>query len=320
MGCGLSPQTPWPVPEDARGRPWGGINLGDEATAVVFVNLTCRRMDAELRHRFPDRPPAATVGELVERFLRAFPDYPPVRLALEPGEGYRLPRDGLIVGGSPEGKQEPDVFLLIHGGDGTPASGIVPSVAEAGDMLRCVGEGIWLTGRLLRPHECPTLIAAAEAEGFRSAHQKADGRNNSEVFFDHRDLSETILARLGERARGAGFEVVAVAPHFEWYRYEEGDYVGAHRDAAVEISPHRPSDLSLVVYLNEDFQAGETRFPDQTLSLRPAAGEGILFRHSLLHEGTAVRQGRKYIVRTSVAVSPVVQDGVHAAPRRVSLL
>src|SRR5262249_4900705 len=79
-------------------------------------------------------------------------------------------------------------------------------------------------------------------------------------------------------------------------------------------------DLSLVIYLNEDFQAGETRFPDQSLSLRPVAGEGLLFRHSLRHEGTAVQHGRKYIVRTSVAVSQPAPGGLRAAPGRVSLL
>jgi hypothetical protein len=53
------------------------------------------------------------VGEFVGRFLRAWSDYPPVRLMLRPGEGYRLPPGGLILDGCLEGKQEPDVVLLI---------------------------------------------------------------------------------------------------------------------------------------------------------------------------------------------------------------
>jgi hypothetical protein len=92
---------------------WGGINLGDEATSVVLINLPCQQMDVELRRRFPDQPSRAAVGELAAWFLRTCSDYPPVRVFLGPGEGYRLPRGGLILDRYLEGKQEPDVLLLI---------------------------------------------------------------------------------------------------------------------------------------------------------------------------------------------------------------
>jgi hypothetical protein len=310
MSCTLPPRTPWPPAEDTREpRLWGGINLGDEATSVVLVNLTCEQMGEELSSRFPEQPPA-TIGELVERFLRASPDYPPVRLTLEPGEGYRLPEGGLVVDGSAEGKQEPDMLLLITESGRGPGA----SPAAEGERLRRVGDGIWLTGRLLGSDECSALVAAAEAEGFRQAHLKEAGRNNSEVFFRLPDLADAILTRLRDRVRGAGvdFEVVAVSPGFECYRYQEGDFVAAHRDAPVEVLPDRPSDLSLVLYLNEGFQGGETSFPNQALNLRPVAGEGVLFRHPLLHEGTPVRQGRKYIVRTSVTVSMAIPTGCNS--------
>src|SRR5262249_13650829 len=56
---------------------WGGINLGDEETSVVLINLPCRQLNALLRCRFPDQPSPAMAGELAERFLRACSDYPP---------------------------------------------------------------------------------------------------------------------------------------------------------------------------------------------------------------------------------------------------
>ncbi len=122
LACNLAPWAPWPVEEARWPRLWGGINLGDESTAVVLLNLPCRLLEAELRRRFPDRPPPATVGELAGRFLRSCPDYPPVRLTLGPGEGYRLPPGGLILDGYPEDKEEPDVLLLISQ-DGSPLAG-----------------------------------------------------------------------------------------------------------------------------------------------------------------------------------------------------
>jgi hypothetical protein len=98
--------------EQPSSRLWGGINLGDEETSVVLINLSAQQLAAELHGRCPDEPPQA-VSALVERFLRACPDYPPVRLILAPGQGYRLPTSGLILDTCLVGKQEPDVLLLI---------------------------------------------------------------------------------------------------------------------------------------------------------------------------------------------------------------
>jgi hypothetical protein len=71
----------------------GEINLGDEPTTVVFLNLPC--------------------WPRVDRFVERFGDYPLVRLTLYPGEGYWLPMGGLLADGSTLGKQEVDVRLRI---------------------------------------------------------------------------------------------------------------------------------------------------------------------------------------------------------------
>jgi hypothetical protein len=96
-------------------RLWGGINLGEEETSVVMINLSRQQLEAELRRRFPDDVPPVPAAELAGQFLRRCSDYPAVRLILGPGDGYRLPQGGLILGGYREGKGEPDVMLLIWG-------------------------------------------------------------------------------------------------------------------------------------------------------------------------------------------------------------
>jgi hypothetical protein len=68
---------------NASARLWGGVNLGDEAAAVVF---------ADLPHQ----------------------DAPPVRLLLGPGEGFRLPERGPLVRGCTLNMQEPSLLLLIR--------------------------------------------------------------------------------------------------------------------------------------------------------------------------------------------------------------
>jgi hypothetical protein len=122
LRCNLAAAARWPGAEEHPSpRLWGAVNLGDEETSVVMVNLPCRQLDVELHRRSPDRPSPATVGELVGQFFRACPGCPTVRLILRPGEGYRLPRGGLILDGYPGDKQEPDVLLLISGEGRRPA-------------------------------------------------------------------------------------------------------------------------------------------------------------------------------------------------------
>jgi hypothetical protein len=117
----LAPGAPWPLEDEAQWpRLWGGINLGDEATSVVMAPWPL-----QLWHEALPRPspylPATTTGELVTRLLRRGFSGFTVRLHLGPGEGYRLPRGGIILDGSTEDKQEPDMLLLISQNGRGPA-------------------------------------------------------------------------------------------------------------------------------------------------------------------------------------------------------
>jgi hypothetical protein len=66
---------------------WGLINLGETAPSLVFFNM-------------PGRDDVA-------------PDYAPVRLQLEPGEGVRIPAE-VLLGSDGLDQEQPDVLLLIR--------------------------------------------------------------------------------------------------------------------------------------------------------------------------------------------------------------
>jgi hypothetical protein len=112
LGPSLPPEAACPLPDGPLPRLWAVVNLGDEDTRLVLISLPISGLAADLSLRAPG-PPPPTVGELVGRFLREFPDCPPLRLRLGPGEGFRLPPGGLILDGDATDKQEPDVLLLI---------------------------------------------------------------------------------------------------------------------------------------------------------------------------------------------------------------
>ena len=64
------------------------------------------------------------------------------------------------------------------------------------------------------------------------------------------------------------------------------------------------------IYLNGgegQFEGGETTFFDdegnKQCSIRPCPGLVLLFDHDVLHEGSPVKQGRKYAIRSDIMYS-----------------
>jgi hypothetical protein len=111
----LAAHAPYPVEGATRWpRLWGGVNLGEESTSLLFINLLAAELLAELRRRYPDPFAPSTLAELADRFLTLCPDYPPVRLRIEPGEGFRLPAAAILVDGCTLDKTEPDLLLQIR--------------------------------------------------------------------------------------------------------------------------------------------------------------------------------------------------------------
>ena len=96
----------------------------------------------------------------------------------------------------------------------------------------------------------------------------------------------------------SAFAPVGLNPRLRYYRYEPGERFPRHFDIAYEETPTRRSFLTLIVYLNEEYEGGETRFGDLAVNAR--AGMAILFPHELRHEGCEVLAGAKCVLRSDV--------------------
>ena len=77
-------------------------------------------------------------------------------------------------------------------------------------------------------------------------------------------------------------------------RYHPGGRYVEHRDGPTPGAVQRT--LSLVCYLNEGFEGGETTFTELGVSVKPAAGLLIAFPPELMHRAEPVRTGRKYVI------------------------
>lgn len=158
--------------------------------------------------------------------------------------------------------------------------------------------------------ECAAIIAKIEQLGPEAAPitttagfvMRPELRNNTRVMFDDAALAAELFARIGGAlpARLFGRGPVGVNERFRCYRYEPGQRFAPHYDGAFRRSPTEASELTLMVYLNDGFTGGRTTFLDYEVALAPPPGAALLFQHRLLHEGSVVTAGIKYVLRSDV--------------------
>lgn len=163
---------------------------------------------------------------------------------------------------------------------------------------------------VLSPDECRALIARIEAAGTIVAPiTRPEGpvldlgvRNNTRVMFDDPELASLLYERVKSRlpATISGGEVVGANERLRCYRYAVGQRFAPHYDGAFVRDEAERSQLTFIVYLNDDFTGGETAMLDFDEVIAPRPGRALLFQHKLLHEGCAVTSGVKYAVRSDI--------------------
>jgi hypothetical protein len=177
-----------------------------------------------------------------------------------------------------------------------------------------IGDDVFVVEGFMEPAECGALIGVSEERGYEAATLPMGAAEVLLKAFRDNDrliLDDAVLARrLFERANGflprlsGGRRALGLNERFRFYRYDVGQTFAPHQDFPFERSGAEASALTLMVYLNDDCVGGSTDFyhNDHTLrlSVRPARGMALLFRHELLHAGTRVERGRKYVLRTDV--------------------
>lgn len=159
----------------------------------------------------------------------------------------------------------------------------------------------------LSPAECDSLISVAERRGFETATVRMP--SGPQLLPSIRTNERVVLvlpewtSRLWERTSGLdlprvkGRSAVGLPEAIRFYKYGPGQRFKMHKDGPTLENGLR-SELTLLVYLNEGFEGGETDFRD--FAIRPTTGMALLFIHDTWHEGAEVTAGTKYVLRSDV--------------------
>lgn len=176
------------------------------------------------------------------------------------------------------------------------------------------GEQIFVIPEFLPAEECACLIDRSESLGYGDAPittsagfvMRKDVRDNLRVMHDDTALAAQLYARLEPYLMKAYRDWRACGLNERWrfYRYDVRQTFRPHYDGCFRRSKVEESLFTFMVYLNDDFDGGETSFyradSQLRLSVTPVAGMALVFWHYQLHEGAPVLRGRKYVLRSDV--------------------
>jgi prolyl 4-hydroxylase len=117
-------------------------------------------------------------------------------------------------------------------------------------------------------------------------------------------------------AAASGSDVRAGEP-LQVLHYAPGQQYHEHSDALPGVAADQQRILTFLVYLNEDYEGGETSFPIVGLKIRGRTGDGLLFRNAsadgrpderALHAGLPVLKGVKHLASRWIRAAPLVLD------------
>lgn len=182
---------------------------------------------------------------------------------------------------------------------------------------------VFLVAGVLALDECRALIERAESIGFAAASVRTHSgpkmmthiRNNDRVTLDDADLAYLMWSRISSLLPMLDHQQPLGVDHrLRFYRYEPGQEFKRHKDGSVTNKGGHVSKLSYLIYLNSDFEGGATTFRDYVGSgdsrqkiehtITPDTGAALLFRHERWHEGSELKTGRKYVLRSDVFYGP----------------
>jgi len=186
----------------------------------------------------------------------------------------------------------------------------------------------FLLRNVLTRAECEALINISEEYEYKPAMVNisegvavlAPGyRDGHRVMIDDSEfvsiLLQRITAHLPQTFGAAGWELLEINERLRFLKYGPNDSFKPHTDGTyVRKFNECETLITLQIYLNQGFEGGETTFLEHTsrggkrVPVTPETGMILVFQHDILHEGSVVKSGNKYTIRTDVLYQAPAQD------------
>lgn len=168
---------------------------------------------------------------------------------------------------------------------------------------------IYTIDHFLSDAECDELIAKSEAIGYEEAKVNMDGgqrmmkmiRDNERIMYTDPVYAFQLWKKLKPHIRpfiGNSY-ALGLNEMLRFYKYSPGQRFKMHRDGSYIRNETEFSYYTFMVYLNDDYEGGQTRFESGEYVI-PQKGMALIFEHSLRHEGARLTSGNKYVLRSDI--------------------
>jgi prolyl 4-hydroxylase len=198
-----------------------------------------------------------------------------------------------------------------------------PNGSFASEPL-CSDPEVWLYPALFSAAECEYLMATATPllrpssviDPYNGRDIPHPVRTSSAVGFPFVSENPAIHA-LNRRLAAASETDVRAGEPLQVLRYAPGQQYREHSDALPGVPPNQQRVLTFLVYLNQDYEGGETAFPAAGLKVRARTGDGLLFRNAspdgtpnprALHAGLPVTKGAKLVASRWIRAAPLILE------------
>jgi hypothetical protein len=192
----------------------------------------------------------------------------------------------------------------------------------------------------LSSQECEFYCQQTEKIGYKSIEQDypTTYRSCERVCLLSRDFSDLIWKRLNphltkldvDKKKPMDFSSQGVwKPQginecIKFSKYHVGHHFKPHLDGLFTPTPMVATVMTILIYLNDDFEGGKTNFVKMpqggilkflentnyeiTESYTPKRGSALVFSGDVLHEGEIITKGVKYIIRTEILFEKITMD------------
>ena len=167
---------------------------------------------------------------------------------------------------------------------------------------------IWTIDNFLTEKECEELIFISEHKGYDEATVSlASGakmmkgiRNNYRLMHSDINLANKYWEKLSGFCPDKIEDCIAIGlnEQFRFYKYEPDQRFKRHIDGRFKRNEFEESRITFMIYLNDNYSGGETKFNDVTIT--PKTGTALCFNHEQKHEGVIIEEGEKYVLRSDV--------------------
>lgn len=91
---------------------------------------------------------------------------------------------------------------------------------------------------------------------------------------------------------------------YDLLRYKKGQHYGFHTDQHPSSDVYSKRQVSIIIYLNDNFEGGETCFKHQNFKIKPVANSALVFPSGFCypHASLPVEDGIKYCIVTWLTI------------------